>query len=393
MAGQALAQSPPLPSQVSLVGDFGELGLAPRRQGSRDTCSVFAITALAGFEYAKGSPAPHVPLSEEFLIWAANKACGKKHEQAMFYEAVHGLNTFGICSEELMPYADRYDAERKPSAEALADAKGRSGRWRVQWIRRWDVQRALGDAELRAIKGALASGHPVACGLRWPKALRGHELLDVPGAEQVFDGHSIAIVGYEDDARKNGGGVFLFRNSDGARWGDHGYGVMSYAYSRAYANDALWLEFGPPHSEVPLERFEAEALPGLASDRCDASPQDMEPWGGPMWSRATQLFCRAQKGGSVELRFVIRKADRYRLRVLATAGPDFGEVRATVDGRPHQQIFDLYAGRVCPAGSLELGTFDLEAGRHHLRFTAERKNPASTNFFFGLDAIDLLPAR
>jgi len=387
---RSLAQSPPLPSKASLLRDFGELGLAPRQQGSRDTCSLFVIAALAGFECAKGISGPHVPLSEEFLIWAAKEACGKKREQAMFYEAAHGLNTFGICCETLMPYADKNDAKRKPSAEALADAKGRSGRWRVQWIKRWDIQRPLGDAELRAIKGALASGHPVACGLRWPKSLRGHELLDVPGAEQVADGHSIAFVGYEDDLRKNGGGVFLFRNSAGTHWGDNGYGVMSYAYARAYANDALWLELGPPNSEVPLERFEAESLPVLASERCDASTQDMAPRGGPLWSHAAQLLCRAQEGGSVELRLVIRRAGRYRLRALATAGPDFGEVRATLDGKPLPQTFDLYAGRVCPAGSLELGTDDLAAGQHRLRFTAERKNAASTNFFFGLDAFDLL---
>jgi hypothetical protein len=35
----------------------------------------------------------------------------------------------------------------------------------------------------------------------------------------------------------------------------------------------------------------------------------------------------------------------------------------------------------------------LAAGPHSLRFTAERKNPASTNFYFGLDAIDLLPRK
>jgi len=393
LAGHVLAQSPPLPSKVSLVSEFLQLGLTPRAQGARDTCSLFAITALAEFEYAKGTAGPHPRLSEEFLIWAGKEVCGKKREQAMFYEAAHGLDTFGICSAELMPYTDKSGAERKPSDAALADAKGRSARWSVQWIRRWDTRRPLGDTALRALKEALASGHPVACGLRWPKSLRGHELLEVPEAEQVYDGHSIAIVGYEDDARKNGGGVFLFRNSAGKDWGDNGYGVMSYAYIRAYANDALWLRLGPPNSEVPIERFEAESLAVLAKDRCSVSPQDMQPWGGPLWSHGTQLFCQAQEGGSVELRYVIRKADRYRLRVLATAAPDFGEVRATLDSKPLDHTFDLYSGRICPAGSLELGTFDLAAGPHSLRFTAERKNPASTNFYFGLDAIDLLPRK
>ena len=97
----------------------------------------------------------------------------------------------------------------------------------------------------RAIKKAFAHGHPVACGLRWPKDLKGYELIQVPPPNAVFDGHSIALVGYVDDAQDNGG-VFLFRNSWGPKWGKNGYGSMSYAYTRAYANDVVWLELGPP---------------------------------------------------------------------------------------------------------------------------------------------------
>ena len=112
-----------------------------------------------------------------------------------------------------------------------------------------------------------------------------------------------------------------------------------------------------------------------------------------MWSQGKQLFCRASKGSSVELGFTVRKAGRYRLRVLATAAPDFGRVRAALDGKPAGPLFDLYSGRVCPSGSLELGTHDLTAGPHRLRFTALERNAASNGWQFGLDAIDLLPAR
>jgi hypothetical protein len=392
MAGIAKAQAPRLPGRVDLVPEFERLGLAPRSQGERDTCSLFAITALADFECARSTPPPHVRLSEEFLIWAAHQAAGRKGNQAMFYEAVHGLNALGVCSEELMHYEKTGDVARKPSAAARADATGRSARWRVQWIRRWDVKRPLGDAELLAIKAALAAGHPVACGLRWPVSLRGHELLEGPPPEKVYDGHSVVFAGYEDDPKKNGGGVFTFRNWSGPAWGNKGYGVMSYTYARAYANDALWLELGPPNSEVPVERFEAEALPVLDKGRCDTTPQDMGQWGGPMWSQGKQLFCRAQEGGFVELGFRVHKAGRWRLRVLATAAPDFGTVRPALDGKPLGQDFDLYCGRISPSGSLELGTLDLTVGQHRLRFAVAGKNTVSKGFFFGLDALDLLSA-
>src|SRR5206468_2026748 len=118
----------------------------------------------------------------------------------------------------------------------------------------------LSDKQLLAMKEALANGHPVACGLRWPKTLTDHQLLRILDARDVFDGHSILFTGYEDDPKNPGEGVLLFRNSSGPKWGNGGYGVMSYAYARAYANDALWLLFGPPNSEVPIERHEAESM-------------------------------------------------------------------------------------------------------------------------------------
>ena len=222
---------------------------------------------------------------------------------------------------------------------------------------------------MRAVKEALAQGHPVACGLRWPKVLKGHELIDVPPPSAVADGHSIALVGYRDDPAANGG-AFLFRNSWGPHWGNNGYGSISYAYTRTYANDALWLELGPPNSEVPRERFEAEALPVVASGRCHVLIQDMADWESALWSGGKQLFCAAEKEGFAVLAFEIGKPGRYRLRVLATAAPDFGTIRVALDGKPLPPEFDLYSGRVSPAGSLELGSHDFTAGRHRLRFSS-----------------------
>lgn len=393
MASGSDGQAPRLPAKVDLVPDFERLGLPPRAQGGRDTCSLFAVTALAEFECAQDAPAapPRGGLSPEFLIWAAQEARGRKGDQAMFYEAVHGLNTLGLCTDERMPYEKALDPSRKPSATAMADAASRRARWQVCWIKRWDVRCPLTDAELTAIKAALADRHPVACGLRWPVSLAGHEVLAVPPPDKVRDGHSIALVGYEDDPKQSGGGTFIFRNSSGPKWGKQGYGVMSYAYARAYANDALWLAFGPPDSEKPIERFEAESLDVLAHDRCEAGPQNMGRREGLLWSRGAQLSCDAQEGGFVELGFAVRTAGRYRLRVLATAAPGYGVVRIALDGKTLEPDFSLYSGRVSPAGSLELGTMDLAAGRHTLRFESAGKPAGSTGFAFGLDAIDLLP--
>jgi hypothetical protein len=348
---------------------------------------------MNGVESARTAGSAHKRLSPEFLIWAARKSTGHKGEQAMFFEAVHGLNALGICTEELLPYSAKLKTNANPSKVAMAGAKELAQRWKVHWIKRWDLKQPLTDTELQAIKEALAAGHPVACGLRWPKTLRGSALLTVPQSTEVFDGHSIAFVGYADDPKMNGGGAFRFRNSFGPNWGQGGYGLMSYAYARAYANDAMWLEVGRPGSEVPVARFEAEMLPVLAKENCEVSQQDMRDWGGPMWSQGKQLFCAAKNGGYVEFALEIRQAGRYPLRVLATAAPDFGKLRIALDGERLGLDFDLYCGRVSPSGTLELGTHELSAGPHTIRFQSAGKNNAWTNFYFGLDAVDLLAAK
>ena len=111
-----------LPSQVDLRPEFENKGLVCHAQGDRDTCSLFAVTALAEFEAGRGNGGPQPSFSEEFAIWAAKKATGKTHDQAMFYEATRGLNVLGICRDDLMPYRGKPNPAEKPSPRALADA-------------------------------------------------------------------------------------------------------------------------------------------------------------------------------------------------------------------------------------------------------------------------------
>ena len=232
-----------------------------------------------------------------------------------------------------MAYSPEVNSRHGPSAKALENARSLAGHWRVQWVRRWNVARPLDGSELKGIKEALALGHPVACGLRWPKTLQGHVLREVPPPRDVFDGHSVVLVGYADDPKQNGGGMFVFRNSSGPGWGEKGYGRVSYAYVRAYANDALWLKYVPGRPEAPLERFEAESMAVISRHRCEVNAQNMAEWGGPMWGGGQQLFCRAQPGGFVTLAFSNSRRGGYWLRVLATAAPDYGVVRVALDGK------------------------------------------------------------
>ena len=64
---------------------------------------------------------------------------------------------------------------------------------------------------------------------------------------EVFDGHSVLLVGYRDDASQPGGGVFIFRNTN--RGGRDGF--MPYHYAQAYLNDAVWIEAKAPATLPP----------------------------------------------------------------------------------------------------------------------------------------------
>jgi hypothetical protein len=228
-----------LPPTVDLRPGFANLALVTRPQGARGTCSVFTVVGAleyaAAVRFGRGEA-----LSVEFLNWAAHRAVGRKADGGFFHELWKGYQASGICAESRLPYQSAYDAALDPSPEVLADARNRRDLGlRLHWVKEWDPNTGLTDVEFEAVKRTLAAGWPVCGGFRWPKNARWNGgVLEMCGPEDVFDGHSVLLVGYRDDAKLPGGGVFLIRNSDG----DERDAAMPYQYVRAYMNDAAWIE-------------------------------------------------------------------------------------------------------------------------------------------------------
>lgn len=230
-----------LPAAIDLRPVFRNWGLARRPQGGRGTCSVF--TVVGGLEYALANQSRRgTPLSVEFLNWASNQATTNQADGGFFSDLWTGFLAHGICAEADLPYRPSYDAAMKPDPAARDAARSRRDaglRW--HWIKPWDVTTGLTDAEFTGIKRTLAAQWPVCGGFRWPKREQWQDgLLAMVPPEAVFDGHSVLLVGYRDDAAAPGGGVFLIRNSGGGEPD----GALSYAYVRAYMNDAGWIESG-----------------------------------------------------------------------------------------------------------------------------------------------------
>lgn len=228
-----------LPSKVDLRRNFDRWGLALKSQAPRGTCSVFAMTAAIEYALAKHRRRG-LQLSEEYLNWAANDAHpGRNRDGGFFHELWAGFEKDGICALREMPYASAYDPRRRPSHVALDRGRIlRSVGLRWRWIKEWDVTTGLTPEQFDQTRQVLAGGFPVCAGMRWPKEATWTDgILDMRSPDQVFDGHSVLIVGYVDKPEHPGGGVFLVRNSQegGA------YQALPYAYVREYANDLGWV--------------------------------------------------------------------------------------------------------------------------------------------------------
>ncbi len=103
------ADVPELPKSVDLRPEFQRFELAPRRQLSRPTCSVFTIAGALEFAVAKrqgNSPR----LSVEFLNWSGNQLHRAKEDGGFFSDLWKGFEAHGICTEQDLPYQGKFDA-------------------------------------------------------------------------------------------------------------------------------------------------------------------------------------------------------------------------------------------------------------------------------------------
>lgn len=209
-----------MPASVDLRPQFREYGLPPRPQGARGTCSVF--TAVGAIEFAMARTlSSHGPLSVEFANWASNDVAGDRGDGSFFDDCLNGFRKHGICYEETMPYRAAFDAESRPSHDAIQEAKAFKAMFRVRsgeihWIlppRNDDP--GLTPRQFTEIKQTLAHGNPVAFG----------------------SGHSVLLVGYQDDPKKPGGGEFRIKDSAA-----NAFRTYTYEFVRTKPYDVFWVE-------------------------------------------------------------------------------------------------------------------------------------------------------
>jgi hypothetical protein len=296
-----------------------------------------------------------------------------------------------------MPYAPRFNPAARPSPQARADARSRTGVV-ADWVRPIENRMGMTAVHLRRAKETLAAGHPIAAAFHWPKqlAFTADHTLKVPPRSGVGGIHAVVLVGYADDARQPGGGVFLMRNSWGPKWSQGGYARMPYAYAAAYGRDAVSLRVGQAVKEVTnrtgVALYKAEDMPVVHASGGAAVKQDLSGWGKGLWNRDSHLVCGGRAGGEVVLRLRVARAGVYRVDFYGTRAPDYARVRVTLDDQPLGGVLNTYAPAVGPTGCVRLGVCRLKAGNHLLRVAAVGKDRESLGYKFGIDGIDLVRA-
>jgi hypothetical protein len=112
---------------------------------------------------------------------------------------------------------------------------------------------------------------------------------------------------------------------------------------------------------------------------------------GSEWGLNSQLFWQvAEQGAQLRLEPTVATSGRYEVFIVFTTAPDYGLFKASLDGKPAVSI-NGYAAAV-GRDRASIGTFDLPAGPHELLLVTRSKDPASTNYFVGIDRIEFKPA-
>ncbi len=240
-----------LQAEVDLRPKFFQLELGVKNQGYAPSCAVFAIVSALEFQNAELSGQVE-KFSEEYLIWAVNKsvqrlpaavaadeAAGNEQRDLGFSlaEVVAALRAYGIPLQATMPnaFGRKISAIEEPPAEIVREAREHKrvfahqvpGRDRVTLINN--------------IVHSLNGGLPISIGMAWPGTYVFNGYLNSQTAS-AQRGHAVTLVGYKSATGRIEDAYFIFKNSWGPRWGQGGYGTVTYSYLEKHLGDAVLLE-------------------------------------------------------------------------------------------------------------------------------------------------------
>ena len=392
-SGLLASQRAKLPQQVDLSPRFTELKLPICRQNG-PWC--WAYTTIGVLEYEEASRLGHrFQLSPGFLTWAAQETDSQGSGGSNFGRADRGLEQYGAVSLEsggIPPSGGRIPAP----ADDIIKAGQNFDDLNFHWIRFWN-RKQMSDQQLITIKGDIAQGHPVAVGMQWPNNtsfVSGTKILKVPDHADVFDGHCVILVGYTDDPTVPGGGSFLFRNSWGANWGDHGYARMPYELLGFCINDAYSVRITPKanSAEGPIQTIAADDLtPTDISPTATINRQSMRRFGNAWGDHKQITFRTSTVGDGFTVEVPVDKSGAYDVRLVITRAQIYGEFTVTLPDKKNTPTIQGAGPGVSRSRPISLGIHRLQKGTQPIRFTITGMSSASSGMNLGLCEVHLVP--
>ena len=382
-----------LPAKADLSSRFTELELPICRQNG-PWC--WAYTTIGVLEFEEASRLGHrFQLSPGFLTWAAQETDAQGSGGSNFGRADRGLEQFGAVSLEsggIPPSGGRIPA---PAADVIKSGQN-FDELSFHWIRFWN-RKPMSSEQLSAIKMDISQGHPVAVGMQWPNHAGfapNTKMLKVPEHADVFDGHCVILVGYTDDPAVPGGGSFLFRNSWGANWGDHGYARMPYELLGFCINDAYSVRIYPKtiSSEGPVKTVLAADLnPTSVCPTATISRQDMRRYGNAWGDHKQIIFRTSTMGDSFTVNVPVDKTGIYDIRLVITRAENYGEFAVSLPDGTVPLLIQGDGPGVSRSKPMSLGNHRLQKGNLPIRFTTTGMSSASSAMNIGVCEIQLIP--
>lgn len=214
------------PSQRFL--DLTSFMLPTRNQGAEGSTVGFAVASALEFQIRKHLN-EQVTISPRYIYYYSKLEAGyDPHTDtgAFVRDAIKVLRMKGAVSEELWPYKPG-DLQSEPPEK-------------IKTARHYRITDSFQVSSLEEVKTALQKYGPVVGGISiFKESLNNKDIVktgiipDPSPGEQVIGAQAICIVGYDDDKKR-----IKFKNSWGVKWGDKGYGYISYSYVEKFLTDA-----------------------------------------------------------------------------------------------------------------------------------------------------------
>lgn len=230
------------------IADLSSYCTSVKDQGMLGACTAFACVGAMEYLHKRfGGIKSDDILSERFTYYATRvHVLGWVAEDSGAYvrDAMKSLVKFGSCLESSCVYNNDY--KTPPDSSAYNEAL----RYQVVSYARFEDGSNASDRKvlIENIKASMDSGFPVVCGfVCYSNVLSAVNGVIPPKNGQIIGGHAIMLVGYDDNKQ-----WFKFKNSWGMKWGDNGYGYLSYDYYFNGDMFDIWVIQSAENNDVPI---------------------------------------------------------------------------------------------------------------------------------------------